>query len=82
VEIETDDLRKIHEDYIEATNIQASVFMLIVSAIEIQDSTIINEANEKQNTACKMIRDYQNEVKKLADEHDVKLEKNNEKKPL
>ncbi|MFD1359095.1 hypothetical protein ACFQ4X_14340 [Fictibacillus halophilus] len=82
VEIETDELRNIHEDYIEATNIQASAFLLIVSAIENQDSTMINEANEKLNTARKMMREYQNDVKKLAKEHDVKLEKNKDEKPL
>jgi hypothetical protein len=75
VEIKTDELRKIHEDYIEATNIQASAFLLIVTAIENQDSAMINEANEKLNTARKMMRDYKNEVEKLAKEHGVKLEK-------
>lgn len=72
MEIETDELKKIHEDYIEATNIQANAFLLIVSAIENQDSTLINEANEKLNIARKMMRDHQNNVKKLAKEHDVK----------
>jgi hypothetical protein len=75
VEIKTDELRKIHEDYIEATNIQASAFLLTVTAIENQDSAMINEANEKLNTARKMMRDYKNEVEKLAKEHGVKLEK-------
>ncbi|MFG6497013.1 hypothetical protein P8610_16755 [Fictibacillus sp. UD] len=75
VEIETDELRKIHEDYIEAANIQASAFLQIVTAIENQDSAIINEANEKLNTARKMMRDYKSDVEKLAKEHDVKLEK-------
>jgi hypothetical protein len=75
VEISTDELRKIHEDYIEATNIQASAFLLIVTAIENQDSGMINEANEKLNTARKMMRDYKTEVEKLAKEHDVNLEK-------
>ncbi|WP_130293409.1 membrane lipoprotein lipid attachment site-containing protein [Fictibacillus sp. BK138] len=75
VEIETDDLRKIHEDYIEAANIQSSAFLMIVTAIENQDSSLINEANEKLNTARKMIRDYQTDIDKLAKEHDVELEK-------
>jgi hypothetical protein len=82
VKIETDELRKIHEDYIEAANIQASAFLTIVTALENQDSGLINEANEKLNTARKMMRDYQNDVKKLAKEHDVKLEKNKDAKPL
>jgi hypothetical protein len=76
VKIETDELRKIHEDYIKAANIQASAFLTIITALENQDSGLINEANEKLNTARKMMRDYQNAVEKLAKEHDVKLEKN------
>ncbi|MBH0169180.1 hypothetical protein [Fictibacillus sp. 18YEL24] len=75
VEIDTEELRKLHENFIEAANIQASAFLLIVSAIENQDSTMINEANEKLNTARKMMRDYKNDVEKLAKKHDVKLEK-------
>ncbi|WP_137790909.1 hypothetical protein [Bacillus sp. E(2018)] len=75
VETKTDELRKLHEDFIEATNLQASAFLLIVTAIENQDSSTINEANEKLNTARKMMRDYQNDVEKLAKKHDVKLEK-------
>lgn len=75
VEVDTEELRKLHENFIKAANIQASAFLLIVSAIENQDSTMINEANEKLNTARKMMRDYKNDVEKLAKKHDVKLEK-------
>jgi hypothetical protein len=82
VKIETNELRKIHEDYIEAANIQASAFLTIVTALENQDSGLINEANQKLNTARKMMRDYQNDVEKLAKKHDVKLEKNKDAKPL
>jgi DNA repair ATPase RecN len=82
VKIETDELRKIHEDYIEAANIQASAFLTIVTALENQDSGLINDANQKLNTARKMMRDYKNDVEKLAKEHDVKLEKNKDAKPL
>lgn len=80
VKIETEELRKIHEDYIEAANIQASAFLTVITALENQDSGLINEANQKLNTARKMMRDYQNAVEKLAKEHDVKLEKNKDAK--
>jgi DNA repair ATPase RecN len=82
VKIETNELRKIHEDYIEAANIQASAFLTIVTALENQDSGLINEANQKLNTTRKIMRDYQNDVEKLAKKHDVKLEKNKDAKPL
>jgi DNA repair ATPase RecN len=82
VKNETEELRKIHEDYIEAANIQASAFLTVITALENQDSGLINEANQKLNTARKMMRDYQNAVEKLAKEHDVKLKKNKDAKSL
>jgi hypothetical protein len=82
VKVEKDELRKIHEDYIEAANIQASAFLTIITALENQDSGLINEANEKLNTPRKMMRDYQNAVEKLAKEHDVKLEESKKSEEL
>ncbi|WNB92535.1 hypothetical protein [Bacillus sp. NEB1478] len=75
VDVKTDELRKIHENYIEAANIQASAFLTLVTALENQDSALVNEANEKLNTARTMLRDYQQDIKKLAKEHDVELNK-------
>ncbi|ANX13937.1 hypothetical protein ABE41_018145 [Fictibacillus arsenicus] len=61
-------------------NIQASAFLTIITALENQDSGLINEANEKLNTPRKMMRDYQNAVEKLSKEHDVKLKLEKNKK--
>ncbi|PUB11706.1 hypothetical protein [Paenisporosarcina sp. OV554] len=74
IEIETEELTKIHEIYIEAVNIQNSGFLTILTAIEEQDSEKINEANAKLTEARTMIRDYQNKLDALAEENDVKIE--------
>jgi hypothetical protein len=74
VEIETEELTKIHEIYIEAVNIQNSGFLTILTAIEEQDSEKINEANAKLTEARTMIRDYQNKLDALAEENDVIIE--------
>lgn len=74
IEIETEELTKIHEIYIEAVNIQNSGFLTILTAIEEQDSEKINEANAKLTEARTMIRDYQNKLDALAKKNDVIIE--------
>lgn len=75
INVETDELKKIHENYIEAANLQYNAFVKILNAIEKQDITIIEEANGMLEDARKMIRDYQSDIKKLAKKHDVQLKK-------
>jgi hypothetical protein len=62
-EVKTDELRKIHENYIETANLQNSAFLMFVTAIENQDIALVNEANQKLNKARKMFRDYQHDLK-------------------
>ncbi|MBX9994171.1 hypothetical protein ACFX4Y_07755 [Priestia sp. YIM B13446] len=74
IDVETDDLRKVHEGYIKAANTQYNAFIKIVSALEKQDRNLIAEANAMLDEARKGIRDYNAAIKKLAKEHDVKIE--------
>lgn len=78
ISLETDEVKKIHEKYIEAANLQYDAFVKILSALQKQDITIIEEANGMLADARKMLRDYQEDIKKLAKEHDVELKKNKE----
>ncbi|WP_246145610.1 hypothetical protein [Bacillus rubiinfantis] len=73
--IETDELREIHEIYIEGADIQFSAFTKIKQALEEQDINLIHESNDMLADARKHIRDYQSKLTKLAKEHDVKLKK-------
>ncbi|MGG4490401.1 hypothetical protein [Metabacillus idriensis] len=75
VQVESEKLKALHENYIEAVNIQHSAFILIISGLEEQDRGKIIEANEKLATARKMIREFSDELETLAEEHDVTLEK-------
>lgn len=75
VTIETDEVRAIHEIYIEGANIQFNAFAKIKQALENQDANLIQEANDMLADARKHIRDYQTELDKLAKEHDVEIEK-------
>jgi hypothetical protein len=75
VTIETDEVRAVHEIYIEGANIQFNAFAKIKQALEEQDANLIQEANDMLADARKHIRDYQTEMDKLAKEHDVEIEK-------
>jgi hypothetical protein len=75
VTVETDELQKIHEIYIEGADIQFKAFTIIKQALEEQDPALIQEANDMLADARKHIRDYQNKLDKLAKEHDVKIER-------
>ncbi|MBN8209780.1 hypothetical protein JI666_13570 [Bacillus sp. NTK071] len=75
VEVETSELREIHENYIDALHLQHSAFLGVVSAIEHQDYSEMDAANAKLQEAGKMMRDYQADVSVLAEEHGVELKK-------
>ncbi|MGW9128150.1 hypothetical protein ACWGPW_24565 [Paenibacillus chitinolyticus] len=72
----TPELQKLHEQYVTAANNQQSAFIMIVSAIEKQDSAEIASANEKLANARQMVRDFQTNLFKLADSHGIKLTHN------
>ncbi|MFS0862108.1 hypothetical protein [Fredinandcohnia sp. 179-A 10B2 NHS] len=72
---ESEEIRSLHEQYIEAANIQHGAFTKLIFAIENQDAGEINEVNEMLATARKMMRDYEYEINKLAEEYDVEITK-------
>ncbi|TKD70804.1 hypothetical protein [Pseudalkalibacillus hwajinpoensis] len=75
VKVETSELRELHENYIDALHLQHSAFLGVVSAIEHQDYGEMDAANAKLQEAGKMMRDYQEDVNVLAEEHGVELTK-------
>ncbi|MCM3595403.1 hypothetical protein M4D55_06310 [Metabacillus idriensis] len=75
VQVESEKIKALHENYIKAANIQHSAFILIISGLEEQDRGKIIEANDKLATARKMIREFSDELETLAEENDVTLEK-------
>ncbi|MFC7371114.1 hypothetical protein ACFQPF_05445 [Fictibacillus iocasae] len=75
IELETEEMQELHEKYIEAVQIQQNGMLSLVTALEEQSFEKVNEANGKLNEARKMMRDYQKDIKKLADEHEVTFEK-------
>ncbi|WP_338471741.1 hypothetical protein R4Z10_02925 [Niallia sp. XMNu-256] len=73
IKVKTDELREAHEIYIEAVNLQSNAFIRIVTALEEYDRAKIEEANQMLSEARKLFRDYNHEIERLADEHNVEL---------
>jgi hypothetical protein len=66
-------LRDIHEDYIAAANKQHGAFVKMLTALENQDVSMIQEVNEILNESRQEMRDYQYDLEAYANEHDVEL---------
>jgi hypothetical protein len=75
VKIETDELKEIHEIYLNGADLQLQGFVKVVEALEKQDASIVEEANQLLNEGKSMIEDYQKKLDTLAKDHDVELEK-------
>jgi hypothetical protein len=73
IELETEELREIHETYIDGANLQYNAFVRIITALEEQDFGKIEEANEMLNDARKQMRDFNNQIVQIAEEHSVEL---------
>lgn len=77
IECSFDELRNVHELYLNAINKQHQAFTIILSALENQDYSQVAEANELLSQARKGVRDYMAELKTLCTDNDVSLEEYN-----
>ena len=73
MKFESDEIRQVHELYLESINQQSRAFTLLLSAIEGQDYTLVTQANERLDASRKAMRDYEAALDRLAEEHDVKI---------
>jgi hypothetical protein len=73
IKVETEEVREIHEGYIEAVNLQYNAFVKIVTALEELDPEKIEEANSMLDEARSLLRDFKYNIEQLAKEHDVRL---------
>jgi hypothetical protein len=71
--LKTEEVRKVHESYIEAANVEFSAFLNVLTAIEQQDYSRMAEANDKISKSRKIIRDCSSELKILCEKHNIKL---------
>ncbi|MDF1509574.1 hypothetical protein PZE06_15640 [Robertmurraya sp. DFI.2.37] len=76
IRLESEELREVHEGYIEGVNTQYNAFTRIVTALEYQDRAIIEEANAMLDEARKLLRDFNYNIEKLTKEHGVEMKEN------
>ena len=74
VEVETEEVRLLHEKYLSALNTQDQAFTLILAAIENDDYATLTQANEKLDEARRLYREYKAELEALMDEHGLEWE--------
>lgn len=75
VKLETDELKDIHDIYINAAETQYEAFGVIIEALEQQDPALVQEANALLEQGRDQINDYQSKLNALAEEHNVNLKK-------
>ena len=73
IEIETKEVKAVHELYINSLNKQHQAFTLMLAALEDQDYVVVTQANEKLDESRKLMRDYETALKDLAKEHEVEF---------
>ncbi len=73
LEFDNQEVKAVHDIYIDAINKQNQAFTLMLSALENQDYTIVTQANEKLDESRKLMREYRAALTKLAEEHDIEI---------
>lgn len=73
IKIENEELKEIHQIYIDASNLQLDAFNFILKAIDNQDSAYINEANKKLDEARSKLTVYRNKLFEIAEKYNVQI---------
>lgn len=72
--LKTKEVRTLNERYIDGANEQYDAFLLLKTALEQGDSSIVQQADEKLNTGRKHIREWKIELDDLCKKNGVKIE--------
>jgi hypothetical protein len=75
VSIESDELKEVHEIYLSGAKLQFSAFEKIMEALEKQDASLVEEANQLLEEGRLQIEDYNDKLDELSKEHNVEIEK-------
>ncbi|MDQ1004469.1 vacuolar-type H+-ATPase subunit I/STV1 [Neobacillus niacini] len=75
VSIESEELKEVHKIYLSGAKLQYTAFEKIIEALEKQDASLVEEANQLLNEGRLQIEDYNDKLDELAKEHNVEIEK-------
>ena len=73
IEVETEEVKEVHELFLDAINKEKQALTLMLSALENQDYTVMTQANEKLHESRRLKREYKASINKLAEEHNVEI---------
>jgi hypothetical protein len=71
VRLKTQEVRELNEKYIEAANLQANGFVILMNALETQDSRLIVDFNERLDRGRRLTREWQIELQDLCNKNGV-----------
>ncbi|EOD01753.1 hypothetical protein [Caldisalinibacter kiritimatiensis] len=70
----TKEVNKLNQIYIKAAEKQYNAFMQMKQAIEKQDKSLVMKANENLENARKLLKDWERELERLAEENKIKFQ--------
>lgn len=77
VQLETEEVKKVHAKYIESIKVQHEAFVLLQEGAQKHDNKKVDEANEKFAQAQKLSDEYNTNLKALAKEHEIEIDDKN-----
>lgn len=76
ITVETPELQEVHNLYIKGATSQLEAFQTVKKAIEEENDSLIDVANEKLTSGYELIMQMQDKLQKLADDNNVELGEN------
>jgi hypothetical protein len=69
--LKTKEVRDLNEKYVEAVSLQMNGFLILINAIETQDSSLVVQFNERLDKGRRLVREWQIELQDLCDKNGV-----------
>jgi hypothetical protein len=73
--LKTNEVRDLNEKYVEAADTQMNGFIVLMTALETQDGSLIVGFNERLDKGRRLTREWQIELQALCDKNGVKIQR-------
>jgi hypothetical protein len=72
--LKTQEVRDLNEKYVEAVDLQMNGFLILINALENQDSSLVVQFNERLDRGRRLVREWQIELQDLCNKNGVKFQ--------
>jgi hypothetical protein len=72
--LKTKEVRDLNEKYVEAVDLQMNGFLILINAIETQDSSLVVQFNERLDRGRRLVREWQIELQDLCNKNGIKFQ--------